>query len=482
MNRYIVVLVICILVQKLAFADDESFTYELTSLNEATITGCYKRCPLSIRIPDKIDGYTITSVGVKAFSNAGLRSVTFPTTLVRIDSSSFFGNELTEVAIPDTVLDIGDAAFAFNKLRSIALPTGLTTIGAFAFRENKLASLVIPKGVVSIGDGAFLSNSLTSLIISENVLTIGESSFANNLLTSLSIPNNVVSLGARAFSRNNLVEVIISNPNMSIGFNALPYELTIKEEKKGLSEGMIAKAEGRYSEALEIFRELSSTNLDAKIQLAQMYEYGQGSAINTPLAIEYYEQIVEHGGWFSHKAARIIGDLHFNGASDHPRNLGEALSWYERSAELGSVRAATKLSQLYLDDEEEYFNVNRGIKYLKLNAARSHSDSMVTLAMLYYEGEKVNQNHALALEILLKASDLGHAYARYAIGVLYSDGKGGVPDNLTEAFMWFIIASVTGYENAAGAIMQLKPNMTTMQIRKAQDDASRCAEYDYVGC
>ena len=125
MNQYVVLFVLCIFMQKLALADDQLFTYELTSSNEATITGCYKKCPTSIKIPNKIDWYTITGVGVKAFSEAGLTSVTLNESVLRIEREAFHFNYLTNVTLPSNLEVIGEAAFSQNQWQIITIPASV---------------------------------------------------------------------------------------------------------------------------------------------------------------------------------------------------------------------------------------------------------------------------------------------------------------------------------------------------------------------
>jgi TPR repeat protein len=497
MNQYIAALVICIFMQKLALADDQLFTYELTSSNEATITGCYKKCPPSIKIPDKIDGYTITGVGVKAFSEAGLTSVTLNESVLRIEREAFHFNYLTNVTLPSNLEVIGEAAFSQNQLQIITIPASVRTVSRKAFIYNSLHDVVMFEGTNVIDQSAFALNQLKNLSLPESIVEIGEGAFSSNQLKRVSIPKNVKIVGRHAFSKNPLAQVRIQNRDTQIEFAAFPQELTIIAvapsensealgyEKKNyeMYDAILAKAEGRYVDAFVIFEALSRKSPDAAFHLAHMYQYGQGVNEDIALAVKGYEEAIKSTDKkLVREAAERIGYIHLDGAEYFPPDQDKALFWLAKAANLGSISSATKLSKLYLDQDGRHFNVREGIKYLELNASRGDLYSLQTLAMLYWDGDKVNQNHAMALELLLKASDMGHAPSRYNIGVLYSDGEAGVPDNLTEAFMWFIIASVTGYENAAGAIMQLKPNMTTMQIRKAQDDASRCAEYDYVGC
>ena len=64
-------------------------------------------------IPDKIDGFPVTSIGDQAFYNCtGLTSVTLPNSITEIGNNAFYGcTGLTNVTIPNSVTSIGEEAF-----------------------------------------------------------------------------------------------------------------------------------------------------------------------------------------------------------------------------------------------------------------------------------------------------------------------------------------------------------------------------------
>ena len=70
-------------------ADDDGIWTYLPS-NGTTITGCVDTCPTELVIPATINGLSVTAIGVNAFRE----------------------NNLTSVTIPDGVIIIGDGAFS----------------------------------------------------------------------------------------------------------------------------------------------------------------------------------------------------------------------------------------------------------------------------------------------------------------------------------------------------------------------------------
>ena len=225
------------------------FEYELLDDGTAEITD-YTGSATDLTIPSTLDGFTVTSIGARAFMSCrNLTSVSIPNSVTSIGEDAFlYCDNLTSVSIPNSVTSIGNSAFEeCISLTSVTIPDSVTTIGEIAFFCcYSLTSVTIGNSVKSIGAGAFahcigltsvtigrsveniggdafeLCRSLTSVTIPDSVTSIGNSAFNScSSLTSITIGNSVTNIGKCAFYEcESLTNVTIPNSVISIGENA----------------------------------------------------------------------------------------------------------------------------------------------------------------------------------------------------------------------------------------------------------------------
>lgn len=147
---------------------------DLKCTNISAITG-------ELRIPDKIDGYTVTSIGNYAFSEAsGLRKVTIPNTVTSIGSRAFNKcTGLTNVIIPDSVTSLGSSGFyGCAGLTSVALSKNLSKLSEALFSDcSGITEIILPENLTTIDYFALNCEGLKFVKIPENVVSIDKDAF-----------------------------------------------------------------------------------------------------------------------------------------------------------------------------------------------------------------------------------------------------------------------------------------------------------------
>ena len=212
------------------------------------ITGYYGK-DRQVKIPDAIDGKTVTAIGSSAFEERPITSVIIPDTVRFIGNRAFKNcNDLVDItfpsgdidlcfdsfedcawyeAQPDGIVYIGSTVYNYKGecpsevtvrdgttrltamafygqtgLTGINLPESLTIIGSAAFEScTNLKKVVIPNGVTEISSGAFdKCTALSEVIIPDSVNKIGVEAFYDcNNLKSITIPASVSNIGYMAF-------------------------------------------------------------------------------------------------------------------------------------------------------------------------------------------------------------------------------------------------------------------------------------------
>lgn len=104
----------------------------------------------NVVIPSTIDGVTVTSIGVGAFKNKNLTSVTIPSTVTTILPSSFEGNNLTTITVPESVGFVGENAFKKSATSNSSLSSMVNQTG-----------LSLNWGTMTGGTGEFISGTVT---------------------------------------------------------------------------------------------------------------------------------------------------------------------------------------------------------------------------------------------------------------------------------------------------------------------------------
>lgn len=185
-------------------ARSTDYEYNIVGSN-ATITDYYGSAE-NVTIPNKLDGYTVTGIGDKAFDYCLMKKVTIPDSVNSIGEQAFcFCKNLKEINIPEKVTIINAHTFyTCESLEKIVLPNNLTEIKYYAFLDcNNLKSVNIPNKVFKIGSYAFAGCNLTDIVFPSNLNSIGYSAFYNCSLENVTFfSQNPPTIESYSFAKN----------------------------------------------------------------------------------------------------------------------------------------------------------------------------------------------------------------------------------------------------------------------------------------
>ncbi|MBR3845819.1 MAG: leucine-rich repeat protein [Clostridia bacterium] len=218
-------------------ASQTPYTFELNSNGTYTVTGIerttvkdgeeYQLIYESLIIPSTHEDKPVTVIGNGAFFDLeGLKSISLPRTVVKIDANAFSGcDSLERIELPNGVRYIGDSAFSgCHSLKTIKMPERLNYLGEKAFYNcRSLYDITIPDGITEIRTGTFAYCFIKSIEIPEGVTTIGASAFYDSRLESVSFPEGLITIEDRAFDSTNLTSLDLPDSVRSIGFHAFAY-------------------------------------------------------------------------------------------------------------------------------------------------------------------------------------------------------------------------------------------------------------------
>jgi|GEM_PF-6076764 len=222
-------------------ADSESGTITISG-NGPMVDGII-RLPANVLItyPYLIVEEGVTSIGALAFTSTmgkGIRFVTFPSTLERIERDAFKDCNVQELNVPPNVTYIHPGAFYNCPITAVTVDENnnvYTSRSGVMFTKNMMEIVhypakkvgrqyTIPEGVRTIGEYAFVGNMLYEVTIPNTVDYISDWAFNNcNDMLNLTIPDSVIHLGYGSIGYcRNLSKLVIGDGITNITMDMVP--------------------------------------------------------------------------------------------------------------------------------------------------------------------------------------------------------------------------------------------------------------------
>ena len=170
--------------------------------NEITITR-YIGNETEVSIPSEIDGVPVTEVGFAAFYGTQIKTVVIGEGIRRIGVEAFSETGLISVSLPSTLEVIEDSAFAMSPLKTAVIPDGVKSIGETLFYGcTDLTEVTLPKSIEILPSGCFFEcMSLKRIEIPEGLMEIGDQCFYFCIsLEECLLPESLNVIGCEAFA------------------------------------------------------------------------------------------------------------------------------------------------------------------------------------------------------------------------------------------------------------------------------------------
>lgn len=145
---------------------------------------------------------SVQSIASYAFFFSGIRSVTIPSTILKIGGSAFSDSKLQSLEFKSAP-ELGTDAFAYcKKLTEIKFAEGTEVLGQGAFSNcTALKNITFPQSLRVINDYAFSSTGIINLNIPEGVTEIGEKAFVYSSVEKVYLPESLKTIRSYAFGQ-----------------------------------------------------------------------------------------------------------------------------------------------------------------------------------------------------------------------------------------------------------------------------------------
>jgi len=221
---------------------------------------------------------------------------------------------------------------------------------------------------------------------------------------------------------------------------------------------------GHYASAKRIWEALDDRNFsESGFDLGILYEDGLGVPRDIDRALTYYRRSAMLG---SPKAMFRLGVLYWLGAPGVPIQREEGRRFLSMSAAAGDADA-----QRYLASESSPLNVNDPVLRADQALAGGHLDDYIAtlktaaeaglahaqtrLAWSYEVGKGVERDLALAALWFSKAAQGGDGEAMYALAVMFNTGAGQTKDP-AQGEQWLKRSAAAGYPDAIADLKRLQ--------------------------
>jgi uncharacterized protein len=201
--------------------------------------------------------------------------------------------------------------------------------------------------------------------------------------------------------------------------------------------------------------------LPATLDLAAFYlRPPDGSDPDIGRAIHYYEKAADLG---SARAEAILGNIFATGAQGKP-DYEQAVKWYRRAADQGQPDAQFGLAVRYALGQGLPVDLQEALRLFTAAADQGHAGAEYNLATMYEEGNGTPADLSLAAHYYQPAADQGIPQAQFRLGILLASNKESRSDRVS-AYKWLMLADT---KESSSALSNLSKSMDKQEIAEAE--------------
>lgn len=194
---------------------------------------------------------------------------------------------------------------------------------------------------------------------------------------------------------------------------------------------------GRPGEALQHYQAARAAGHATAINsLAALHEEGRGVALDLEQARVLYLEAADRGDSY---AMNNLGRIHRDGLGV-PVDREAAVGWFRRAAAHGNTFAYNNLGWLLLEEGD----ASEALVLFEGAADAGDIYGYNNLGWMYERGLGVEPDLRQAIGWYEKAAAGGQPHAPINLGLIYRDGRQGVPADPAQAARWFAEAARTG--------------------------------------
>lgn len=204
-----------------------------------------------------------------------------------------------------------------------------------------------------------------------------------------------------------------------------------------------------------------------RVELALVYLEDEDIVYNVPIAISLLEQALENGYVYaSIHLANVYDNELLNEANDE-----KAIEYYSRANEADLVEGTYGLAFCYLHGKGVKLDFDKALElYLRAEQLGSY-EAKVDIGIMYENGgEFFEVNYVRAFDYMLQAAEYGISFAQYKVGIYYLEGI-GIEQDFKQALLWLERALENDLIIAATALgdMYLYDYVADAEFNKAFD-------------